>query len=296
MINSLTIQNFQSYKNTSLTFVNGVNAITGSSDTGKTAIFRALNWLVNNSPSGDDFKSNWGGDTIVILRTDSEIGDNISRLKSDKENLYCLTSLLKEPINHTDFKAFGQGVPKEIQEILNISSVNLQDQHSRHFLISNTSGEVARYINEIADLDIIDRALSHVARKVKDSKQKLGSDETMLDRLSKEISAFDWIGNAEEKLFELEELEIEINEAEIKSHAFINLIASMQKANDKIKKISRITSFESNVDKLLQIQIEIEDLQCKKRNLSRAIEKIKSKDKETLNANNKIIKLEKGFI
>jgi len=47
MINSLTIQNFQSHKNTTLEFDNGINIIIGQSDSGKTAIIRALNWVIN---------------------------------------------------------------------------------------------------------------------------------------------------------------------------------------------------------------------------------------------------------
>jgi exonuclease SbcC len=67
MIDSLSIQNFQSHEKTELEFDEGINIIIGQSDSGKSAILRALNWVVNNKPNGEAFKSNWGGDTKVKI-------------------------------------------------------------------------------------------------------------------------------------------------------------------------------------------------------------------------------------
>ena len=57
MIQSLKIQNFQSHKNSELVFSEGINIITGSSNNGKTAILRALGWVITNRPQGLAFKS-----------------------------------------------------------------------------------------------------------------------------------------------------------------------------------------------------------------------------------------------
>ena len=48
MIKSLHIQNFQSHKKTTLKFHKGINVVIGQSDSGKSAIIRALNWTINN--------------------------------------------------------------------------------------------------------------------------------------------------------------------------------------------------------------------------------------------------------
>ena len=67
MISQLTLRNFQSHKASRLRFHPGVNVITGPSDSGKTALLRALLWAVRNRPSGDAFRSHWGGDTSVTV-------------------------------------------------------------------------------------------------------------------------------------------------------------------------------------------------------------------------------------
>ena len=72
MIQSLALKNFQSHKDTLIKFDPGVNVIVGSTDSGKSAIIRALRWLVWNRPIGDKMRSNWGGETEVII--DDELG------------------------------------------------------------------------------------------------------------------------------------------------------------------------------------------------------------------------------
>ena len=65
MIKKIQIQNFQSHKETTLKLDPGVNIIVGTTDSGKTSILRALRWVIWNRPSGDDFRSWWGGNTSV---------------------------------------------------------------------------------------------------------------------------------------------------------------------------------------------------------------------------------------
>src|SRR5690554_5109154 len=105
MITSLEIQNFQSHKETLLEFEPGVNVIIGPSDSGKTAILRALYWLVWNRPLGDAFRSSWGGDTKVVLETKDGM---VKRFKG-KEDHYKL--FYDPPFDPIEFKAFGTQVP-----------------------------------------------------------------------------------------------------------------------------------------------------------------------------------------
>ena len=73
MLKKLEITNFQSHPKSSLEFVPGINVIFGTSRNGKTAIRRALEWVVTNRPSGGRFFSNFAGEkgsTKVLLETD----------------------------------------------------------------------------------------------------------------------------------------------------------------------------------------------------------------------------------
>ncbi len=148
MIRSVQIKNFQSHAKTSIGFVDGVNVITGSSDSGKTAIIRAIKFALTNRPSGDDFRSNWGGDTSVDIEfTD---GNKLHRSKGSR-NLY--------KVNGLELVAFGSDVPDEVLKCTNMADINTQSQLDSPFLLSKTSGEVAVHFNKIARIDQIDKGL-----------------------------------------------------------------------------------------------------------------------------------------
>ena len=53
LIEAIEITNFQSHANTVLEFHEGVNVIKGTSGHGKSAIIRALEWLLTNTYYGD---------------------------------------------------------------------------------------------------------------------------------------------------------------------------------------------------------------------------------------------------
>ena len=150
MIKTLEINNFQSHKKTLLNFHPGVNVIIGTSDSGKSAVLRALRWVCTGIPRGDGFRSHWGGDTEVSLETDNCI---VTRGKTNADNVYLLNE-------ETEFRAFGTEVPEEITAALNLDeSVNLQKQLDQPYLISETPGAVAQHFNRMAHLEKIDIGL-----------------------------------------------------------------------------------------------------------------------------------------
>ena len=61
MIKNLLLKNFQSHIDSKIEFDSGFNVICGSSDSGKSALLRALMWVIANRPSGDSIK-NWNTD------------------------------------------------------------------------------------------------------------------------------------------------------------------------------------------------------------------------------------------
>lgn len=191
MIKKLNIKNFQSHKNTQLKLHPGVNVIIGETDSGKSAVIRALRWLTDNKPNGDSFRSSWGGKTSVSIQTKEN--DIISRQR-DTENLYYL--------NDHKFAAFSTGVPEDVLSTLNLTEVNAQYQLDSPFLLSSTAGQVAQFFNKIAHLDKIDqgqknlrkwtgqlnRKIESLTEDIKESKEQL-KDYAYLKPLAKQIEA-----------------------------------------------------------------------------------------------------------
>lgn len=202
MVQNLKIQNFQSHENTEISFDKGVNVIVGSSDSGKSAIIRALRWATTCNPRGDAIRSFWGGDTKVSITTHE--GHVIERIRTNGINRYILRKNNEEELI---FDAFGNNVPKEIEEILNIEeAINFQHQIDPPFLISETAGSTASHFNRMANLEKIDLGLRNTKsmQNAVNSRIDLKIDERT--KLREELKGFKYLNQAEKDLISLEEI------------------------------------------------------------------------------------------
>ena len=186
MIKTIAIKNFQSHEATKLDLHPGVNVIGGQSDCGKTAVIRGLKWLATNRPSGDAYRSRWGGDTEVGVALEG--GAEITRYKTKTVNAYNLV-----PGDDSDavmFKALGTDVPEAVREALNISPLSWQSQMDAPFLLSESPGEVARILNEVADLEKIDVATANINRMARDNSAAVANNKALIDSLRADVETF----------------------------------------------------------------------------------------------------------
>lgn len=254
MFKKLKIQNFQSHKDTELEFHPGVNIIIGQSDSGKTAIFRALKWLLINKPSGDAFTSTFKEKkqkTTVILETEK---NKVLHQKGYYE------------LNGISFSASGIGVPEQIQQILKVQDLSLQSQMDPPFLLSETSGEVSRQLNEVADLSSIDIALSNINKKIRENDADLKNLKELKDKGLEELEKYENIENLEIILMSLKEVEKKKKELESQIEKEKSLVEELEIFNKTLEKIPDDSKFleewnnlEKQNQKIISIQNELEE-------------------------------------
>jgi len=212
MLKFLSIQNFQSHKDTSLEFAPGVNIIVGPSNSGKTAILRALNWLLKNRPLGDGF-IHWGEQQANVHLVVGNCGQDVivARDRSKSKNVYVLNTNGKE----LKFTAFGNNPPQEVIDSLNIGDINIQSQFNPYFLVFDSPGTIASYIRSVTGLeklDIVSDLLSSRVRKAKITVSDRGGELQVVSGQLQEIEKIDLEGlrsllqNSEEMLQKLDEL------------------------------------------------------------------------------------------
>ncbi len=256
MILKTLIKNFQSHKHTLLEFHKGMNVIVGDSDSGKSAIIRALNFAIKNKPSGDIFRSIWGGNTSVRIETKE---NTIIRTKTKSENKYELNKL--DP-----FKAFKTDVPEEIEKALQMDDINIHQQHDPFFLISDTPGKVATHFNKIAKLDKIDKGLFKIQHGEKDTKTGkvlftginiLKSDISYIEKeivdKKEQLKEFVDLHQFEIDLMNLEELQTVTDQLKTDTEQLSSLIFSYEQLADKIKTKSKVLSMEDSISSILQL-------------------------------------------
>lgn len=217
MIQFIDIQNFQSHAHTKLEFHAGVNVIVGTSDSGKSAIIRAINWVLTNRPLGDEFRSYWGGSTQVRIQSDDAV---VERTKSDKANVYL--------VNEQVLKAFGTSVPDEVLTALKFQPVNMQSQMDAPFMLSLSAGEVASTLNRIVNLDEIDTSMSNVSKSIRELNSTIKYESDKLSSLEKDVEQFANLEQIDKMLTALELTDKRIDELVSKAELLISMAKEIE--------------------------------------------------------------------
>jgi AAA15 family ATPase/GTPase len=277
MIKSLAIHNFQSHEKSYLKFHPGVNVIVGSSDSGKTAIIRALRWIVWNRPSGDAIRSYWGGDTFAILETE----DGFVWRHKGKIDKYELKAYDK---NSLVFKAFGTSVPEEISKFLNINEINLQQQLDAPFLLNETPGDVAKHFNKVARLDKIDISLQNINSAIRELTTEIKYREQAIKDKAEELTQFDHLEKAEADLEVLEDMQKQFIILNNSRGNLNNAIIDHGLIVEEIEEAGKILYYEVPVNKILSNIAEQEVLTEQANKLEDLIKEIKEVKQELIQA------------
>jgi exonuclease SbcC len=262
MLKSLHVTNFQSHKNSTLDFSEGVNIILGASDSGKTAIIRALRKLIFNKPSGDQMLSNWGGKMKIELTTDNA---QITYSK-DKEQEYIL--------NGTSFKAFGTEVPREISDALNISDINIQNQLDSVFLLSQSPGEVASFFNRVANLDKIDTGTQKVNSLIRELNADIKYAEGQEVALIESLKQFEFLDKLEIDVEVLEEQEKQLINLSNQRNKLNNTLVNLRLVKIEIESTSKILVLEKPLNEIFILKEEKSRLESERNKLDKLINQI----------------------
>ena len=281
MIQNLKIQNFQSHENTEISFNKGVNVIVGSSDSGKSAIIRALRWVTTCNPRGDAIRSFWGGDTKVSITTHE--GHVIERTRTNSINRYILRKNNDEELI---FDAFGNNVPKEIEEILNLEeAINFQHQIDPPFLISETAGSTASHFNRMASLEKIDLGLKNTKSMQNAVNSRIDIKIEERTKLREELKVFKYLNHAEKDLVSLEEIKDIIGGKIESKETLEELTTELNELNISLVEIQTFLKSEIGVAFLIQKAKKLDVLNTqslKLQDLINVIENIKEQVQENV--------------
>jgi DNA repair exonuclease SbcCD ATPase subunit len=162
--------------------------------------------------------------------------------------------------NKQSFKAFGTKVPGPIKNLFNLKPINWQRQLNKHFLIFDSPGNVAKYINNLSGTEHYERIIENLKKKT----AKLNSDKKvqilMKQEAKQEMEKLEGVPEIKEKLRKL-------NKRKSKYDKRIKMVEELKKIIDKIISIS---DTKINLEKLQEIEkLEISLLE----KISKGIEK-----------------------
>lgn len=255
MIKSVLLKNFMSHKDSYLELDPGLNVITGDNEAGKSNVLRAIDWIVNNRPSGDSMCSHWGGETMAGVVVDGKL---VQRYRLENgQNLYTITH---ENGEEEELRAFGKGVPAWVQELLNIAPVNMHSQMDGPFLLNQSPADVARYFNEIVNLDVIDKAIKSIAKMLSTDRDDLKRTEAREGQLRDSVSEYEWLEEAEGCVVKLEATQNQLKTLDRDIDNLTGLIAAALRLEEELLSLYEISQHETTVSDLLAHSVWIDTL------------------------------------
>ena len=239
MLEKIEIKNFQSHQATALNLSPNVNTLQGNSDCGKSAVMRALSWLVFN-PAGDYFISDWAkrGKTITAPCevTLSVNGHKVTRRRDKDFNGYILDDQV--------FEATRNSVPPQVMSVLGLGEVNVQRQLDPPFLLSMSAGDVSRYINSLVNLTRIDKWTTAVNGRTRSLQQQVESGKQQVEKQQAEVDSYAYVENLEEVSKKMTEIENKVVSLSNESSALENSVSDWEKEHIVLNSLP-------NVDKVL---------------------------------------------
>ena len=181
MIQRIELTGFQSHQHTVLEMVPGLNVLVGETNSGKTAVLRAIEWVVRNRPlkPQNELLSRKSDECVVEITTSR---GSVRREWSKKFNGYVLTDTQGKKATYRDLRG---DVPPEVRMILDLGDINIQDQWSPVFLFDLSPGQVSRYVSDLLGFDPLDQAVS----RAKTWAQERARDAVRMDAELKEARA-----------------------------------------------------------------------------------------------------------
>ncbi|RAL26399.1 AAA family ATPase [Thermoflavimicrobium daqui] len=297
-LKKLVIENFQSHERTEIDFVFGLNVLVGPSDSGKSAILRALRWVLFNMPRGTDFIRR-DADRCQVTLT---LMDNtqIIRLRSASINRY---TLINPEGQEQIFEGFGNTVPHEILEAHQIKPLKLDEKwemivHAGNqlegpFLLSESSIAKAKIIGSISGAQLIDRALKGTIQDRKQLSKKMRLLEEQAEALAHELKPYENLSTLEEEVQKAQVIYQAVKEKQRKLQRLREIAKYYHEIQkEKEQQLSILKDLE-NVPLLEQKQLEIEMKALERKQLKSLCERWMDNQHQTKICKERILQTEK---
>lgn len=242
MLNKITLQNFQSHKNTEIELSEGVNAIVGNSDSGKSAIIRGLRWVIENKNDDSGFIRRGCKDVSVTLDFDDV---TVIRSRDNSGNTYIIEDDNDEV---HEFKAFKTEIPATVANAIHLSDINLQTQLEAPFLLSESAGEVAKTLNKMVNLSVVHESVNKVKKLVLDCNRSITDTEQQYNENEEAVGQFKYLAQFEKDVKAYELLDKELQDTIRAKSDLAKAISRYHDTTDKIDSFDELLDLEETVE------------------------------------------------
>lgn len=201
MIHEVEIKNFQSLKDIKLQLA-PFTVIVGRSSSGKSAFTRALRTLTSNR-RGHAFITH--NERIATITATTDRGTvSLTRGKAAQDNSYTVVPAdPTDPQPQRTFTKLGGETPEEVSQFLGIAAkdpINYAGQFDKPYLLDESSGEVARILGALTNVNIIFDGARESNRRKLSHAQTLKTRSADLERITEKIPEYQALQAQDEAL------------------------------------------------------------------------------------------------
>jgi exonuclease SbcC len=258
-IKRITLHNYRGYKHQDIHFVDGLNTLVGSGDAGKSAVVKACKFVLENDQTGNiiandilDAKGKIKKGESCWVEIETYDGDVVRREKTRTENFYQIND--KEPIKNLP----RTGVPDDIASIFNMNEINIQGQFDSHFMLSDNASTVAKTLNKVANLEVIDTSVANIKSLSRKAKKDKDASDANLEKYTTEMAKFDFVDKLEEEVNEAFHLEKEKDLLFYKGYELSKIKNTIDELSQELVTIEEITTHASLVESIVEITNSLE--------------------------------------
>jgi exonuclease SbcC len=269
MFTKLTITDFQSHASSELSLSPRVNAIVGPSDAGKTAIWRALRYILYGEPvrGVNEFVRKGCDNFKIELETDH---GRIVRIKGKKNELVIQSAIDEEPLR---LEKIGAALAPELQEKLHVITetfpaviddsrsiaLNISDALNAPFLLFEQGSAAGRIFSRLGSLSKIDAVAGQLSGDRRSEQRTVADLERRKATLADQAAQYADLESRDQQLTELE--------------ATLQATEAKQRKLDHLRRISRevdlIRQKWSNIPTVEPVVVDTSELRTKIQQLSR---------------------------
>lgn len=284
-ITKVKIENFQSHEDTEFNLSPGVNLIVGSSEGGKSAILRAINFALHNEPRGDDFVRMERDETRVSIWWSD--GCYLCRIKGANRN----SVLIKDKDGFEQgFERIGTTLPSEALTILGNPPIDDEsgpiayaDQHQPLFLVTLSASELPRTISRLTGIDDFEDAAELLNKKANAANKQIKDSTKRIEAINNQLKAHETLDEQLKSLEAMEKLALEIDEISTN----INDANNLKNNYEDLMKIGRVANKAlKQAEKIAVLSVHLEDIRLFVENIAEA--------KKLLNDYNNLVSLEEN--
>jgi DNA repair ATPase RecN len=256
VIEKLLLHNFQKWGTLEIDFDPYLTILYGKSGLGKSCALRGLTWVCLNEPRGDRYIRRGTKECSSSLTLD---GQTIKRYRTPTSNGYEYDGQIYEALNGD--------VPSAISNLLRLNPSSFSDQFDGPYWLLLSKPEVARQLNSIVNLDLIDRTLESLSLSARRAKDRVTESSDNLVAAKQKRDDLAWVKDADTKLKEIEEAEEKRGKTEKDLSVLSSILDRLEEKEHLLlngeKEMRRLLKILDVGDRLVFVNQQLSDLKQK---------------------------------